>query len=1043
MRRRLAILGVVAVLGAVGTAVGTGSASGSTSPVFNAAQARKHAHFERLTLPKGLRPRVTPGFLRRDRVITATVLLDGPSVAEQVAAERDAGRSVSKEQKSDRRATIARAQNATSAAAQALGLTVLYEMQDAVNALVVMGKASVIERLSSLPGVVSVQPSRRITRDNGNSNAFTGVPAAWEDLGITGVGQTIAVIDTGIDYRHADFGGSGVASDFTNDDPTVIEPGSFPTAKVVGGYDFVGDAYDASSDVVDALIPHPDPDPIDCYGHGSHVAGTAAGFGVNTNGSTYTGPYTAAAVSGLAIAPGAAPQANLLAYKVFGCDGSVDDAIVTAAINRAVRDGATVINMSLGSDYGSIARIEERAINHASRAGVLVVASAGNAGASPYLVGSPSTADRALSVAAVDAKPSFPAATISLTPAGTVSAQNSNDSSSLPITADLVVLSDGAGGIGLGCDPDTIPGPLGGKILVVLRGDCGRVEKALNGQAKGAGAVIMVNSSSAFPPFEGPVTELTIPFLGVSGDDAAALLAANATSATISSSGSLANPFFGLAADFTSGGPRLGDSAFKPDVSAPGVSVYSVAVGTGSGGEYNSGTSMASPHAAGVAALVRSAHPTWTVGQVKAAIMNTATLDTFGSFSSRVSGTGVISARAAVSVPAVAQTEDGTNALSFGYRPEDKKFSAERHFTIQNLSDSPVEYGLVPQLTGTAGFGISVSISPTHVTVLPGERRDVKVRLSLSREALAALPSVSFFDIGDSALLSLQGFVLAEPVEFDAPSGDRPSVGLGTLRMPWFLVPRGESRVEVGELRKVDVRKPGAGTWSAKISNKGVHDGYTDLFAWQLSDRQGDAPREVDVVSVGLQSYDYPTDELAVFAVNFSGRRSTAASKELDILLDTNDDGEPEFALLTLDYGYVTSGYPDGTVAAFLLDLGSGELVAAYGVDAPMNGSVVEVPVFASDLGMSAGSPVLRYSVDSYDLLGDGWDSVSGAGRWDLWSPPVPTGGGIIPAGASGTVTFSGIDSRATKAFGVKGYLFITVDDPNGTEQADRVKLPR
>ncbi len=67
----------------------------------------------------------------------------------------------------------------------------------------------------------------------------------------------------------------------------MIEPGTFPTVKVAGGYDFVGNDYDASSDDPALNTPEPDPDPLDCNGHGSHVAGTAAGHGVLTDGSTF------------------------------------------------------------------------------------------------------------------------------------------------------------------------------------------------------------------------------------------------------------------------------------------------------------------------------------------------------------------------------------------------------------------------------------------------------------------------------------------------------------------------------------------------------------------------------------------------------------------------------------------------------------------------------------------------------------------------------------------------------------------------------------
>ena len=120
--------------------------------------------------------------------------------------------------------------------------------------------------------------------------------------------------------------------------------------------------------------------------------GTAAGEGVLSNGSTFTGPYTATTVSGNTwkIGPGVAPQATLYAYRVFGCAGSSD--LVVDAINKAVFDGVDVINMSLGAPFGRDDTADAIATNNAVRAGVVVVTSAGNEGHNAYMAGSPGTA---------------------------------------------------------------------------------------------------------------------------------------------------------------------------------------------------------------------------------------------------------------------------------------------------------------------------------------------------------------------------------------------------------------------------------------------------------------------------------------------------------------------------------------------------------------------------------------------------------------------------------------------------------------------------
>ena len=181
----------------------------------------------------------------------------------------------------------------------------------------------------------------------------------------------------------------------------MIEPGTFPTVKVAGGYDFVGDAYDASSDDPAINTPVPDPDPVDCNGHGSHVAGTAAGAGVLTDGSTFTGPYDETThANSFLIGPGVAPEATLYALKVFGCEGSTD--VTVDAIEWAVEHDLDVINMSLGSEFGRSNDPTAMAATNAAIAGVVVVTSAGNAGPGRYLTGSPGTGSGALSVAAMD-----------------------------------------------------------------------------------------------------------------------------------------------------------------------------------------------------------------------------------------------------------------------------------------------------------------------------------------------------------------------------------------------------------------------------------------------------------------------------------------------------------------------------------------------------------------------------------------------------------------------------------------------------------------
>src|SRR5207244_8643693 len=151
--------------------------------------------------------------------------------------------------------------------------------------------------------------------------------------------------------------------------------------------------------------------------------------------------------------------------------------------------------------------------------------------------------------------------------------------------------------------------------------------------------------------------------------DGSRLVAADGGTANSFTATNVANPAYQIAASFSSGGPRNVDSAAKPEVIAPGVAVKSTAMGTGTEGLRESGTSMSSPHTAGVAALVTQAHPDWSTEAIKAAIINTANASSAKIllFNPRVSGAGVVDARRAVDTVAYATTTGGSDTLSYGY----------------------------------------------------------------------------------------------------------------------------------------------------------------------------------------------------------------------------------------------------------------------------------------------------------------------------------------------------------------------------------------
>ncbi|MCB0045933.1 MAG: S8 family serine peptidase [Caldilineaceae bacterium] len=346
--------------------------------------------------------------------VSVLVELTEPSVAEEMlarpelqAAHADAPAAANRAQL---RRVEAQQQSLASTLAR-LGAEEIYRMQRLYNGIAVRIPADDIPALEALPGVKQVLPITLHWPAHDVSVPFTGAPALWAGrnrAGVTGEGITIAVIDTGIDYLHRDFGGPGVG--YGDNDPTLIgDVAGFPGAQIIGGYDFAGDEYNADPDAANYFpFPIPDPDPYDCHGHGTHVAGTAAGQGVLAAGSTYTGPYDEALdYRAFRIGPGMAPRATLYALKVFGCSGATE--LTDLAIEWAAdpngdgdfSDHVDVINLSLGSPLGSQYDTSALAAERAAQLGIIVVGSAGNSGDNFYAVGGPGAADSAISVAAV------------------------------------------------------------------------------------------------------------------------------------------------------------------------------------------------------------------------------------------------------------------------------------------------------------------------------------------------------------------------------------------------------------------------------------------------------------------------------------------------------------------------------------------------------------------------------------------------------------------------------------------------------------------
>lgn len=1011
-------------------------------------------------------PQVLPYALDDARQVTVMLEMQGDPVA--VAQSKAAGRELSRAQRDRIKAELKGRQDAIVDDIAARGGQVLAQLQSAYNGVKVSISRADVASLASLPNVVAVRAIQQHTPGNATSVPYIGVPGVWEDLGYTGAGVKVAVIDTGIDYTHANFGGPGTVEAFELADASDTDLGDAGDAgifgpdgssKVKGGWDFVGDAYNASSDDAAETVPQPDPDPLDCNGHGSHVAGSAVGYGVNADGTTYEGPYDATTHENeFDIGPGVAPEAELYALRVFGCAGSTD--VTVDAIDWAVDNEMDVINMSLGSSFGRRDDPSAVASTNAAAAGVIVVASAGNSGPSQYITGSPGTGSGAIATAAVDSTESFPGVVLDLSTGTSVTAISANGVAPPDDTVyRVVVLTDDPAtpppnNEALGCalsdytrmgiTTDEAQEPI---LAVTLRGTCARVARAVFGQQAGADAVAMINTDQNYPPYEGPIAgnpdtgesyEVTIPFLGVRGVLGAAatpdgdnLVAADGGTATTTQT-TIPNPGFKGFASFSSGGPTNGDSFLKPDIAAPGVSIASTSVGTGNKAAIFSGTSMASPHIAGVAALVRQAHPDWDVADVKAAITNSGSPAGLPGYSVTRAGAGLVTPTAAVGTDVVAlgdlipaDASAGLAAfhnsnLSFGFAELGADFSETRAITVKNHGTEPVT--LTPSaIASSQSSPASVSFGSASVTVDPGSSEELEVTLTVDASTA-----------GDSA-------------EFREVSGNIELAGDGlTLRVPYLLVPRALSDIETSS----GPITPSAGGTSVTVSNvDGQITGAADFYQWGLVD--GDDVNEsvlggsgYDLQAAGVQSFAAgTTDAVMYFALSTHDRWSNAAVNEFDILIDTTGDAAPDFVIIGFDLGALTTGSFNGRLAVFRLNLATGALSPLSWAVAPTDSSTVLLPIRASQLGLTPADGTFTYSVQTFSLEGAGTDEMAGAASYNPFDPAMEKYPFVeVQPGASDTEVLS-FDPLAWAKQKPLGVMVVSTDDAAGAE-AQLIEVP-
>ncbi|HOV05693.1 MAG TPA: S8 family serine peptidase [Anaerolineaceae bacterium] len=459
-------------------------------------------------------------------------------------------------------------------------------------------------RISRLPGVKNIYPVETIAMPETTESTLKpelfsslnmiGAAAVQSELGFTGKGIKVAVMDTGIDVNHPAFGGDGVAET----DSTYF----YSSPRVLYGWDFVGNDFNAD-DTSPTYNPVavPDDNPDDCAGHGSHVAGII-GANDDTNGLK-----------------GVAPDVTFGAYRVFGCEGSTFSDIMLSAMERAQEEGMQVLNMSIGSSFEwpqyPTAVAASRLVDH----GMVVVASIGNSGDyGLYAAGSPGLGNKVIGVASFDNTEVFlPYLTVNGREIGYITMTYSPEP---PTSGNFEVVNIGQACAAIGSD-------LTGKVALAARGTCSFGIKATNAIDAGAEAVLISNSASGV--FSGtlgaPIGDGSVPVVGISKADGDFIRTQTAPVMMdwTDQMASFPSPTGGLISSFSSYGLSP-DLAVKPDLGAPGGNIYSSYPLELGGYVTMSGTSMASPHVAGAAALLLQAKPSTPASAVKGILQSNA-----------------------------------------------------------------------------------------------------------------------------------------------------------------------------------------------------------------------------------------------------------------------------------------------------------------------------------------------------------------------------------------------------------------------------------
>lgn len=905
-------------------------------------------------------------------VQVAVKLQDPPLVVEVGANAKQHGITMTAAQQQAYLAQLKQKQDAVMAQIRSLGGVELARVSKSHNALIVSIDARQLQAVHGIGGVVAVRPVADRQLSLANTLLYIGATAVQQS-GVTGQGIRVAMLDTGIDYTHYNLGGSGNVADYNA--AAAVASGAppanlFPTSKVVGGYDFVGDIWPNGS-----LAP--DPNPIDLNGHGTHTADIVGGHSLD-------GKHV-----------GTAPGTQLYAVKVCSSVSSSCSGVAilqglefaldpnnTGTVNLAV----DIISMSVGGSFGQREEDESEAFTDIVNFGIVSVISAGNDGDIPYIVAGPAATPEVLALAATDGVTATAIPLVINSPAsiaGTYGNTATLDFAPVNTAVTGNVVYVGRGCPASGSTPaDTYLADPSGQIALIDRGACNvslKIDRAASAGATGV-LIGLVAPGDAISFSNGGGSNF-VPTLVITQSTSNAIKGATGTvNATMSPANAI--PLSGNVASYSSRGPNYSYNMLKPDMSAPGT-ITAAQPGTGNGQTQESGTSFACPLAAGSAALLLSQNRSLGPLDVKALLMetteptvyeNVATMPGVLAPLSRVGAGELRVNRAVAASTAVWDASDPLAvSLSFGTYRLNANASYRKKVIIRNYSNTARTYAITNTYRDAPNLTAATITAPGSIFVPPNSSASFNLTLSINAANLPAWTLDGGPDGGNGELLNTVEY--AGYLTFTS--------GAESVHIPWHILPHQAANVKPTATSLTLNGNPGT---LSLTNTPGAVGGLVDVFS--LTGTGVQFPPSVlpapgsDYAVINLQAagvrlicLDQACSTFGVqFAINTFGQRSHPdVPAEFDVFIDVNGDGNPDLDVFNADIGYLTSGTFSGQNGVFIADLAAGTAAGPFFytiADLDSANAILTVPlgamVTAGGLQMTTSAP-FTFDVAAFD----------------------------------------------------------------------------